>query len=65
MEENNKLQIANHKTCPSFFDGQITKSNDQNYKERNALNIKEQWTSFGIWCLEFEIFPPKNGGQAL
>jgi hypothetical protein len=57
MKINHKSQIPSHK--------QITKSNDQNYKEKNALAIKEKWTSFVIWCLEFEIFPPKNGGQAL
>jgi geranylgeranylglycerol-phosphate geranylgeranyltransferase len=50
-ERNHKLQTPNFKTCPSFFDGKITKSNDQNSKPR-AVSCLE----FEIWILELACY---------
>jgi hypothetical protein len=62
---NNKL--LHYKTCPPFFGGKITNSNDQNNKRKKCpvwnlrfviwdLSLKKRGTSFDIWCLRFVIF---------
>ena len=50
---NPKTQIPNPKTCPSLFEGKIPKSNDQNYKKRNAL--AHQIAMYKFWDLVLGI----------
>jgi hypothetical protein len=49
-----KEKISNPKTCPSLFEGQISISNDQNYKQKKAIAHQKMTDEF--WKLVLVIY---------